>query len=78
MTNAQKYNFQDFFENKLKVFELDPQYKAECALFELTECFFEINPTPNIIAKTMITIIEWLTDKLIYILLKKPKRINLD
>jgi len=53
-------------EEKMKAYEQDPQYKAERAVSELTECFYEINPNPGIIAKWTIKLIEWLTDKVIY------------
>ena len=56
----------NIFENKLKVFEKDPAFRAEIALLALTECFYKINPNPSISVKWAIKLIEWLTDKVIY------------
>ncbi len=55
-----------YLEQFIKDHETGPQFKAECALLDLTECICEIHRKQTLPIRVLIRIIRWSTEKAIY------------
>lgn len=53
-------------EQLIQGFKKEPQFRAECALLDLTECICEINKKQVLPIRILIRIIQWCADKAIY------------
>ena len=61
-----KFKKTNLHQQLVEEFNDDPQFKAEGALLDLTECICEINKRQQLPIRMLIRIIEWCTHKAIY------------